>query len=278
VLPNTTFSQNNGVIALTRCANKRAGYMCCFFLVVFGIIAKIAAIIASIPECVLGGMTSFLFVNIVVSGAKILGPELEVRRNRFITAASLSVALGVALVPHWANNDLVRPAAGTANKMLGDTAVIILTTPYCIGTLLAMFLNTIIPMDEDEEPEGQALLISEEPVKQAPEQPQQQAAAAAAPQMFIAPAAAGAPATDLVYQPNYAQQYAAPVATMPQPAPVPMQSMPPGSAAEYYQPAMPAQYPAQPNMASHPSIRAVEQQHLVSHNPQPAFSPQSGFA
>jgi hypothetical protein len=91
--------------------------MCCFFLVVFGVIAKIAAIIASIPECVLGGMVSFLFTNIVVSGAKILGPELNVRRNRFITAASLSVALGVALVPHWASNDLVRPAAGTANKV-----------------------------------------------------------------------------------------------------------------------------------------------------------------
>jgi len=68
VLPNTTFSQNNGVISLTRCANKRAGYMCCLFLVLFGIIAKIAAIIASIPECVLGGMVSFLFTNIIVSG------------------------------------------------------------------------------------------------------------------------------------------------------------------------------------------------------------------
>lgn len=68
VLPNTTFSQNNGVISLTRCANKRAGYMCCVFLILFGVIAKIAAIIASIPECVLGGMTSFLFANIVVSG------------------------------------------------------------------------------------------------------------------------------------------------------------------------------------------------------------------
>jgi len=51
-LPNTTFSQNNGAISLTRCANKRTGYCCCGFWLFFGIIAKIAAIIATIPECV----------------------------------------------------------------------------------------------------------------------------------------------------------------------------------------------------------------------------------
>lgn len=56
-------------------------------------------------------------------------------------------------VPAWASNDLVRPLSGNANKFLGDTAVIILTTPYCIGTLLAMFFNAVIPYDEDEEPE-----------------------------------------------------------------------------------------------------------------------------
>ena len=168
VLPNTTFSQNNGVIALTRCANRRAGYCCCLFLFLFGVIAKIAAIIASIPDCVLGGMTCFLFVNIVVSGAKILGKELDIRRNRFIVAASLSVALGVALVPHWASNDLVRAASDKSSTILGDTAVIILTTPYCIGTLLAMLLHAIIPLDLDEEAPEAIPLPQPEPMKPMP--------------------------------------------------------------------------------------------------------------
>ena len=64
-------------------------------------------------------------------------------------------------VPQWASNDLVRPLQGNSNKFLGDTAVIILTTPYCIGTLLAMFFNAIIPYDEDEEAET----LEEEPLK-----------------------------------------------------------------------------------------------------------------
>ena len=93
-------------------------------------------------------------------------------------------------MPAWANNDLVRPLAGTANKLLGDTAVIILTTPYCIGTLLAMFFNAIIPYDDEEEPET----AEEEPLKpsQAPP-PQMMPEIAPIPIMYGDPMMAGFP-------------------------------------------------------------------------------------
>ena len=48
-MPNTTFSQNNGVIAMTKCASRRAGYATGFWLILMGILAKIAGIITSIP-------------------------------------------------------------------------------------------------------------------------------------------------------------------------------------------------------------------------------------
>ena len=54
--PNTTFSQNNGVIALTRCASRAAGFGCAFWLMCFGVIGKLGAVFASIPICVVGGM------------------------------------------------------------------------------------------------------------------------------------------------------------------------------------------------------------------------------
>ena len=157
-LPNTTFSQNNGVISLTRCANKATAAVALLF---FGIIAKIAAIIATIPECVLGGMTCFLFVNIIVLGVKILVTELSVRRNRFIVAAPLAVSLGVALVPAWADNDLVRTSATATKttKLLAESVVIILTTPYCIGTLITMFLHAIVPYDEVEAMDEPAAIL-----------------------------------------------------------------------------------------------------------------------
>lgn len=84
ITPMSTFAQNNGVIALTRCANRRAGYCCCckstiktlgmcvqvimlltnhltVFLVIMGLFAKFSAALVAIPSAVLGGMTTFLF-------------------------------------------------------------------------------------------------------------------------------------------------------------------------------------------------------------------------
>jgi uric acid-xanthine permease len=58
ITPMSTFAQNNGVIALTRCANRKAGYFCCFFLIIMGIFAKFAAALVAIPASVIGGSKS----------------------------------------------------------------------------------------------------------------------------------------------------------------------------------------------------------------------------
>ena len=54
--PNTTFSQNNGVIALTQCASRSAGFACAFWLILFGVFGKLGAAFNSIPICVVGGV------------------------------------------------------------------------------------------------------------------------------------------------------------------------------------------------------------------------------
>jgi NCS2 family nucleobase:cation symporter-2 len=94
ITPMSTFAQNNGVIALTRCANRKAGYCCCFFLIVMGIFSKFAAAIVSIPSPVLGGMTTFLFSAVAVSGVRIISTVPFTRRNRFILTAALSIGFG----------------------------------------------------------------------------------------------------------------------------------------------------------------------------------------
>lgn len=99
ITPMSTFAQNNGVIALTRCANRKAGYACCFWLLVMGIFSKFAAALVAIPSPVLGGMTTFLFSSVAVSGIRIISTVPFTRRNRFILTASLSLGLGATLVP-----------------------------------------------------------------------------------------------------------------------------------------------------------------------------------
>ena len=58
ITPMSTFAQNNGVIALTRCANRKAGYCACFFPLIMGIFSKFAAALVAIPNSVLGGIVS----------------------------------------------------------------------------------------------------------------------------------------------------------------------------------------------------------------------------
>src|ERR1700754_4689468 len=72
ITPVSTFAQNNGVIALTRCANRKAGYCCCFFLLVMGIFSKFAAALVAIQSTVLGGMTKVLFSAVAVAGIRIV--------------------------------------------------------------------------------------------------------------------------------------------------------------------------------------------------------------
>lgn len=99
ITPMSVFAQNNGVIALTRCANRKAGFAACFWLIVMGVFAKFAAALVAIPSAVLGGMTTFLFSSVVVSGIRIISTIEFTRRNRFILTAGLTVGLGATLVP-----------------------------------------------------------------------------------------------------------------------------------------------------------------------------------
>jgi len=159
-MPNTTFSQNNGVIALTKCASRRAGYATGFWLILMGILSKIAGVITSIPDAVLGGMTIFLFANVLVSGINLFASlNLKSRRIRFISAMSLAVGAGVTVWPYafldmrassytaafWECADCSETMKGVRNGVS-----ILLSTGYCIGSLIAILLNGILPEDPEE--------------------------------------------------------------------------------------------------------------------------------
>jgi len=168
-MPNTTFSQNNGVISLTRCASIYAGIACGCWLFIMGVFGYIAAIISSIPEAVIGGMTTFLFCNVFISGIRIICSKPITRRVRFIMAVSLGLGVGVAIVPGFggfsqaglfggwgvANGNLWSPQPTDSDglRSFKQAVIIALTTPYSIGTIVAVILNLILPHEEvpDEE-------------------------------------------------------------------------------------------------------------------------------
>jgi len=152
ITPMSTFAQNNGVIALTRCANRKAGYACCFWLLIMGIFAKFAAALVAIPSPVLGGMTTFLFSSVATSGIRIISTVPFTRRNRFILTAALAVGFGATLVPTWFS--YVFTYAGDNHALLGffNAIELVMETGFALAAFLAVLLNLILPEEiEDEE-------------------------------------------------------------------------------------------------------------------------------
>ncbi|KAF9366663.1 hypothetical protein BGX34_011058 [Mortierella sp. NVP85] len=153
--PMSVFAQNNGIIALTRCANASAGYMCCVFLILMGIFSKFGTLFLMIPDSVLGGMTTFLFANVASSGMRILAFLKWTRRDRFIVSAAISLGLGVSLIPNALTHFVSYNGTSSVLQGLADSVNIILSTGFCVGAIIAIVLNQLLPEDvpeqEDEE-------------------------------------------------------------------------------------------------------------------------------
>lgn len=101
VPPLTTFSQNSGVIALTRNASRSSGYMCAFILFLMGIIGKFGAIFCAAPSSVIGGFTTFLFGAVTTSGVRVLAYCKWTRRDRFIATVGIALGMASLCVPEW---------------------------------------------------------------------------------------------------------------------------------------------------------------------------------
>jgi uric acid-xanthine permease len=152
----STFAQNNGVISLTRCANRKAGYCCCFFLFVMGVFSKFAAVFVAIPSSVLGGMTTFLFTAVAVSGVRILATCEFSRRNRFIMTCALSLGIGAILVPDWFSYFFTYSGPNKALAGFLDAITLLMEAGYAVAGVVALILHLILPEESelDELTEG----------------------------------------------------------------------------------------------------------------------------
>lgn len=165
VTPMSTFAQNNGVIALTRCANRKAGYCCCFWLFIMGLFSKFAAALVAIPASVLGGMTTFLFAAVAVSGIRIISTVPFTRRNRFILTAALAPGFGATLVPTWFS--YVFTYTGDNHALLGffNAIQLVMETGFALTAFLALILNLLLPEELEDDPEVPELTADQHEVE-----------------------------------------------------------------------------------------------------------------
>ena len=125
--PNTTFSQNNGVIQLTGIASRHVGVWIGIILVIMGLFPHVGSILRALPASVLGGATIVMFGTVAVAGVKILSKVDMNRRNMLILAVSFGMGFGVLLVPQFAGA-LVSNVGGTFGKLLGSIFSSAITT------------------------------------------------------------------------------------------------------------------------------------------------------
>jgi NCS2 family nucleobase:cation symporter-2 len=135
-LPNTSFSQNVGLISMTRIMSRGVVTIGALFLIVCGLVPKIGALVSTIPINVLGGAVIVMFGMVAAAGVKMLSEVDWNRRNMVIFAISLSVGFGLQLEP-------------TALQHLPRTAQILLTSGLLPAAGLSIALNLILPHELD---------------------------------------------------------------------------------------------------------------------------------
>ena len=137
-MPITSFSQNVGLLAMTKVINRFTIATGAGILILAGIFPAFGAILATLPEAVLGGCTIMMFGNIVVSGLKMIGDCGFSQRNITIAALSLSIGLGFTQVPEIFNifPDIIR-------TVFAENCV-------AVVFLAAIIMNLIMPKEKEK--------------------------------------------------------------------------------------------------------------------------------
>ena len=125
----------------------------------YSIVSKFAAALVAIPASVLGGMTTFLFSSVAVSGIRIISTVPFTRRNRFILTASLSLGFGATLVPTWFSYVFTYTGGNHAKQGFFNAIILVMETGFAVTGFLAMFLNLVLT--EEIEDEAQSITANE---------------------------------------------------------------------------------------------------------------------
>ena len=138
VLPNTSFSQNVGLVAMTKVVNLFALSTGAVFLILCGLCPKLAALVSIMPQSVLGGAAVMMFSSIVLSGIKLITKNPLGARNLSIVSVALGVGYGMG-----ANPAVLAQAPQVIQLVFGGSGIV-------PAAMAAILLNILLPKDEEE--------------------------------------------------------------------------------------------------------------------------------
>lgn len=137
VLPNTSFSQNVGLVAMTKVVNLFAISIGGIFLIACGLFPKLAALISIMPQSVLGGAAVMMFSSIVVSGIQLVTKTPITGRNITILSVALGLGYGIG-----ANTQILTHLPQQIQLIFGGSGIV-------PSAIVAIILNIVLPKDKE---------------------------------------------------------------------------------------------------------------------------------
>ena len=139
VLPNTSFSQNVGLVTMTKIVNRTALACGAVFLVLCGLLPKLAAVVSIMPQSVLGGAAVIMFSSIVMSGIQLITKEQMTPRHLTIVSVALGVGYGMG-----ANSGILANAPQALQLICGESGIV-------PAAFVAILLNVLLPKNDQAE-------------------------------------------------------------------------------------------------------------------------------
>ena len=137
-LPTASYSQNVGIITVNRVINRAVFVFAAIVLAVAGFVPKIASLLTTIPQSVIGGATVSVFAMITMTGVSMITSERFDMRAR--TVVGLSVALGVG----------ISQVSGCLAGFPDWVTMVFGSSPVVVTAIMAIFLNLILPKPKPE--------------------------------------------------------------------------------------------------------------------------------
>lgn len=138
-LPTATYSQNVGIVSSTKVVNRRVFGLTATMLLIAGLLPKFSAFLTTIPQCVLGGATVSVFASIAMTGMRLVTTEDMNYRNTSIVGLSAALGVGISQVTE------------ALSQFPDWVTMVFAKSPVVVATIVAVFLNIILPKDKKEE-------------------------------------------------------------------------------------------------------------------------------
>ena len=137
VLPNTSFSQNVGLVTMTKIVNRMALASGAVFLILCGLFPKLAALISIMPQSVLGGAAVMMFSSIVISGIQLITKEPMTMRNITIVSVALGLGYGIG-----SSSGILAHLPQGIQLIFGGSGIV-------PAAIVAIIFNIILPKDAE---------------------------------------------------------------------------------------------------------------------------------